>query len=485
MPTATVTSPADAIVRKTLEGIVVSWNGAAERLFGYGEKEMIGRTIRRLIPEDRLQEEEAFIADVVAGQATAHFETVRLHKDGRPLNVVVTISPIRDEAGTITGVTKIARDISAQKLVEERFRENGAKFQATFENAAVGMAHAAPDGSWILVNTCLCEITGYSKQELLTKSFRDITHPEDLQADLAQVERMLRGEIDNYRTEKRYLRKDGSPVWVKLTVSCVRGDRGAVDYFIAVVEDISKQKQAEELLWRQADLLDQSRDAILMWKLGGTITYWSRGAERLYGWPREEAIGRSSHDLLQTSAPAPMREIEALIEKDGQWLGELVHTTRDGRKAVVESRQVRVCYGNEQYVLETDRDIADRKEAETALLESERFTRRVLDNLFAFVGVMSLDGTLIAVNRAPLEAAGIQASDVIGKKFWDCYWWNYSEEVQEQLTGAYERAIRGEAVRYDVPVRMAEIAACGSISSLPPCATMTGGLHILFPPPWT
>ena len=132
-----------------------------------------------------------------------------------------------------------------------------------------------------------------------------------------------------------------------------------------------------------------------------------------------------------------------------------MHTARDGRKAVVESRQVRVCYGNEQYVLETNRDIADRKEAEAAVLESERFTRRVLDNLFAFVGVMSLDGTLIAVNRAPLEAAGIQASDVIGKKFWDCYWWNYSEEVQELLTGAYERAIRGEAVRYDVPVRMA------------------------------
>ena len=226
--------------------------------------------------------------------AIAHFETVRLHKDGRPLNVIVTISPIRDETGAITGATKIARDISAQKLVEERFRESGAKFQATFENAAVGMAHAAPDGSWILVNACLCEITGYSKQELLTKSFRDITHPEDLPADLAQLQRMLSGEINNYRTEKRYLRKDGLPVWVKLTVSCVRADRGTVDYFIAVIEDISKQKQAEELLWRQADLLDQSRDAILMWKLGGTITYWSRGAERLYGWTRDEAIGRSS-----------------------------------------------------------------------------------------------------------------------------------------------------------------------------------------------
>jgi PAS domain S-box-containing protein len=455
LPTTTVTSSADAIVCKTLEGIVVSWNGAAERLFGYGEKEMIGQTIRHIIPADRLQEEEAFLAHIAAGRAIAHFETVRLHKDGRQLNVIVTISPIRDEAGTITGATKIARDISAQKLVEERFRESGAKFQATFENAAVGMAHAAPDGSWILVNSCLCEITGYSKEELLTKSFRDITHPEDLQADLVQVQRMLDGEINRYRREKRYLRKDGSTIWVKLTVSCVRGDEGAVDYFIAVVEDILTQKLAEELLLRQADLLDQSDDAIMMRKLGGTITFWSRGAERLYGWRPEEAIGRSTYSLLQASAPVPAEEIEALVEKEGHWYGELVHTTRDGRKAVVESRQVRVCYGNEQYVLETDRDIADRKEAEAALVESERFTRRVLDNLFAFVGVMSLDGTLVAVNRAPLEAAGIQASDVIGKKFWDCYWWNYSEEVQKQLADAYERAMRGEAVRYDVPVRMA------------------------------
>lgn len=455
MPTTTVTSAADAIVCKTLGGIVVSWNGAAERMFGYGEKEMIGQTIRQIIPADRQQEEEDFLAHIAAGQGIAHFETVRLHKDGRPLNVIVTISPIRDETGAITGATKIARDISAQKLVEERFRESGAKFQATFENAAVGMAHTAPDGSWLLVNACLCEITGYSKEELLTKTFRDITHPEDLEEDLAQIQRMLNGEINSYRREKRYLRKDGSLVWVKLTVSCVRGAQGAVDYFIAVVEDISKQKQAEELLWRQADLLDQSRDAILMWKLGGTITYWNRGAERLYGWPREQAIGRCCHDLLQTSAPAPISEIEALIGKDGQWFGELVQTTRDGRKAVVESRQVRVCYGNEQYVLETSRDIADRKEAEAALLESERFTRRVLDNLFAFVGVLSLDGTLVAVNRAPLEASGVQASEVIGKKFWDCCWWNYSEEVQKQLTDAHERAIRGEAVRYDVPVRMA------------------------------
>lgn len=381
MRAATSVSSAEAVVRKTLEGIVVSWNEAAEHLFGYSEKEIIGQTIHLLIPPDRQQEEDDILAEVAAGHVITNFKTVRLHKDGLQLHVIVTMVPSRDETGAISGGTKIARAATAGKLVEERFLESGAKFQATFENAAVGMAHVAPGGSWLLVNKCLCEITGCSEEELLTKKFQDITHPEDLPPNLEQMQRVLDGEIDNFTMEKRYLRKDGSIVWVKLTAGCVRNARGAVDYFISVVEDISKQKQAEELLRRQADLLDQSHDAILMWKPGGTITYWNRGAERLYGWPPEEAIGRNCHDLLRTSAPAPMSEIEVLIEQDGCWFGELMHTTRDGRKVVVESRHVRVCYGKESYALETNRDITARKEAEAALLESEPARRQAQEAL--------------------------------------------------------------------------------------------------------
>ncbi len=101
------------------------------------------------------------------------------------------------------------------------------------------------------------------------------------------------------------------------------------------------------------------------------------------------------------------------------------------------------------------RDITERRQAADALSGSQKFARRVLDNLYAFVGVMTADGTLTDTNRAPLEAAGIPASEVLGKKFWDCYWWNYSPEIQAQLRAACERAAGGEVVRYDVPVRMA------------------------------
>lgn len=120
-----------------------------------------------------------------------------------------------------------------------------AGFDATFEQAAVGMALVAPDGRWLKVNRRLCAIAGYAPEELLTKTFRDITHPDDLDADLDQTRRMLAREIDSHALEKRYLRKDGSIVWINLTVALVWKPDGTPDHFIAVVEDISRRKADE------------------------------------------------------------------------------------------------------------------------------------------------------------------------------------------------------------------------------------------------
>src|SRR5262249_30783750 len=105
----------------------------------------------------------------------------------------------------------------------------------------------------------------------------------------------------------------------------------------------------------------QSHEAIFTWKIGGGITYWNRSAEVLYGYTAEEAIGRSSHELLRTVSPIPIHEIEAQIAHEGSWYGELTHTTREGRTIVVESRHVRVTYEGETYALETNRNITERK----------------------------------------------------------------------------------------------------------------------------
>jgi PAS domain S-box-containing protein len=130
---------------------------------------------------------------------------------------------------------------------------------------------------------------------------------------------------------------------------------------------------------RQAALLDASHDAILVWRLGGWIVYWNRGAEALYGWSAIEAVGRVSHELLRTEHGASMREVERALAEEGRWEGELVHTTRDGRRIVVESRHVAVPDGRGQvYVLEVNRDISERRRSEVdreALLASERTAR--------------------------------------------------------------------------------------------------------------
>ncbi len=142
-------------------------------------------------------------------------------------------------------------DLSERQEYEAALLASESRFRATFENAAVGIAHVAPDGSWLRVNQTLCDIVGYSKEELSRMTFQDITHPEDLQRDLDQLRRLLDEEIDDYQIHKRYIRKDHSIVWINLTVSAARPERGPLDYLIAVVEDISTEKAAvarQELL---------------------------------------------------------------------------------------------------------------------------------------------------------------------------------------------------------------------------------------------
>ncbi len=138
-------------------------------------------------------------------------------------------------------LTRRAAVLGALQASEERFR-------ATFNQAAVGIAHVAPDGRWLMVNQRFCAIVGYTEAELLTRNFQDITHPDDLDIDLQYIDQLLRGARNTYSLEKRYLRRNGSTVWVNLTVSLVRDALNDPDYFIAVVEDISERKALETQL---------------------------------------------------------------------------------------------------------------------------------------------------------------------------------------------------------------------------------------------
>jgi PAS domain S-box-containing protein len=147
-------------------------------------------------------------------------------------------------------IAEIFTNALARKRSDEGLRESLEINRATFEQAAAGIAHVAPDGHWLRVNDRFCAIVGHSREELMRLTFQDITHPDDLGKDLEHLRLMLAGEITTYAQEKRYFRKDRSLVWVNLTVSLVRTDRGDPKYFISVVEDITGRRRAEEEMQR-------------------------------------------------------------------------------------------------------------------------------------------------------------------------------------------------------------------------------------------
>ena len=171
-----------------------------------------------------------------------------LGHDGREIPVSQVIIAHRDPGGGTLCLSSIARDITGRKRAEEALRESEERFRGTFENAAVGIAHTDGEGRFLRVNEKLCDIVGYTRAELLARTFRDITYPEDLAASLEQFIPLMRGESPSFSLEKRYLRKDGSLVWGHVSVSLQRDAAGKPAYAIAILQDISERKRAEEAL---------------------------------------------------------------------------------------------------------------------------------------------------------------------------------------------------------------------------------------------
>ncbi len=188
--------------------------------------------------------------------------------------------------------------------------------------------------------------------------------------------------------ELRHTRADGTQIEVASRWSLQRDERQRPVAILELNSDITERKRAEEALRRQANLLEQTHDAIIVWEVGRTIIFWNNGAEKLYGFSREEAIGHSNHELLRTEHPLPTPVFEEKLERDGEWKGELIHTTRDGRRIIVESRHVLMReVDGRRLVLETNRDITERKQAQESLQKAQATLARV--NRVMLVGEMT------------------------------------------------------------------------------------------------
>src|SRR5215210_1290834 len=329
------------IVADAITGGIVLWNPAAEKIFGYSTAEALGMSVEELVPDYLKSRHRAGMAgyrDTGRGRyidSATVLDLPAVRKTGEEIRVELTLSPIEPVDGAAAEgrfVLAIVRDATERKRAEDQVRrlneelegrvaertarleaalgelrsnegrllKSEERFRATFEQAAVGIPHVGVDGGWLRVNDRLCDIVGYTREELLQKTFQNITHPEDLETDLDHLRRLLAGEIGTYSTEKRYFRKDGSIVWIDLTVSLVREASGEPAYFISVVEDISQRKRAEEALRiseaRFRTVVEQSPLSTQILSPEGRTLRVNRAWEELWGTTLE---GLGDYNMLE------------------------------------------------------------------------------------------------------------------------------------------------------------------------------------------
>jgi diguanylate cyclase (GGDEF)-like protein/PAS domain S-box-containing protein len=245
---AIVQTSDDAIVGRTLDGKVTSWNVGAQRLFGYSADEMTGKTLAALFPPQRKAEEQELLDRIARGTMVNHFETVRVCKDGSLRDVSVSISPLRDANGAITGASTITRDISDRTRNERTLHEKDTLFRTAIETTSDGFWAVDTTGHLIDANQAYSDLSGYSRDELLKMRISDLEANETTDDTGARIEKVMREGSDTFETSHR--RKDNSvwPVEVITSYSPINDGR-----FFVFTKDLTERKRAQALTWQQAN----------------------------------------------------------------------------------------------------------------------------------------------------------------------------------------------------------------------------------------
>ncbi|MBC6368498.1 PAS domain S-box protein [Algoriphagus sp. AK58] len=470
------------------------------------------------------------------------------------------------------------------------------EFQATFDHAAIGMGLLDESGKWIKVNASLCRMLGYTPDELLKKTFQDITHPDDLFKDMEFAQQLFERKINSYSMEKRYFTSEGEIIWINLNGTAVRNEDGSFRYFIAQIENINPRKLAYQALQEQKERFENvirgTKAGIWEWNIQTGETVFNEIWAEIIGYSLDELGPISIKTWEKFAHPEDLEKSGKLLEKcftgeseyyececrmrhrDGHWVwvldrGKVLSWTYDGKpekmfgthmdisrfksledellkkeafiqamldtidigivacdangnlnlfnKAtmgfhgidtkeidptewakyyhlyredgvtllekeevplyrawkgeVVENQvicikhisgrlyfintsgyQIKDELGRTQGAVVAMKDITESRQIALEIENSERKFKGIFNSTFQFIGFLEPDGKLIEANQTALDFGGLLPEDVVGKKFWDCFWWQISPETQQQLEQAIYRASQGEFVQYEVAV---------------------------------
>lgn len=338
---------ADAMIIENLDGVVIDWNMAAEHLYGYKAEEVIGRPLTMLVPPYRLDPAEEWLARARQGEQVADVETERWTKDGRRIDVSLSIAAVRDDAGEIIATSAIVRDITTRTTTDQALAASEALLEVAFEDAPIGMVVASPELRTLRVNRALCAMLGVSAEEILASNVWTFMHPEDIAPYRACIERALSGEITNYQLETRYVHRDGDVVWGLLNGSLIRDGSGEPRSVVSQIQDITERKRAEAKLaaahQTTREVLERITDHFYALDQQWRLTYVNDATARLAGRSPEELLGKRLWDLSTAAAREILepafeqaltsglpRSIEFFHATRGTWYDVRIYPTSNG-----------------------------------------------------------------------------------------------------------------------------------------------------------
>ena len=390
-------------------------NDRLAEINGISAADHIGRTVREIVP-DIADQAEAALRKVLEGEEVWGLE-ISGKTPAQP-GVVRTWRenwlPMRDAAGEIAGIAISAEEVTEAKRAEDRLRDAESRYRAVFEQAAVGVARVSVDGPFLEMNDRYAQILRRTREEALAADWREITHPDDVAGDVALVERMLRGEIERYSLEKRYLAPDGSPIWVNLTLGCQRDEAGNVEFFIPVIEDINERKSAEEALRRSEERYRALFESMEQGFCTIQVTF-DGGRPVDYRFTELNPAFTAHTGLAQDVLHRSVREaVPGLEEKWFERYGEIArtgvserfvdHAAPMGRWFEVYAFRIGDPAEHNVAILFTD--ITERFRQEQAIRESEARLRAVIDSMPVGLVFADADGRITGGNNRVQEIIG-------------------------------------------------------------------------------
>src|SRR5664280_215342 len=426
---AIVENSNDAIIAKTLDGMITSWNQAAETMYGYSSEEMLGKSIDQLSPDDRTGEMNSNLARVKAGLDVEHFETVRVRKDGTVFPVSLTVSPIRDEDGAVVGASSIARDVAKERQAFEAAR-------SMIESSLDSLVAISPQGLITDANEALVKATGVPREELIGTAFSDcFTEPEKAEKIYQLV--FAEGMAVDYPLTLRHW--DGTLTEVLYNASVYRDAAGKVLGVFAAARDVTEARQAFEAA---RSMIESSLDSLVAISPQGLITDANEALVKATGVPREELIGTAFSDCF--TEPEKAEKIYQLVFAAGMAVDyplTLRHWDGTLTEVLYNASVYRDAAGKVLGVFAAARDVTEARqafEAARSMIESS------LDSLVA----ISPQGLITDVNEALVKATGVPRQELIGTAFSDCFTEPEKAEKIYQLVFAH-----GMAVDYPLTLR--------------------------------